>query len=42
MTFVKVNEYPITIPKYHGRKVKRTYVDEICKRLGLDDEDGID
>ncbi len=38
--FVKQGAFPINIPKKHGRKVKRHYLDEICKRLGLDEIDG--
>jgi predicted RNA binding protein YcfA (HicA-like mRNA interferase family) len=37
--FKKPGEYPITVPKKHGRKVKRHYWDELCVRLGLDDLD---
>lgn len=35
--FVKPGEQPFTVPKKHGHKVKRVYLVEICKRLGLDD-----
>jgi len=35
--FVKTGGPPFTIPKKHGRKVKRAYLVEICKRLGLND-----
>lgn len=27
----------IVVPKVHGRKVKRVYLDLICERLGLDE-----
>ena len=37
--FVKPGEYPISVPKKHGRTVKRHYLDELCKRLGLDEID---
>ncbi len=36
VTFVKAGEFPITVPKSGGRKVKRVYLDMICQRLGLD------
>lgn len=36
-TFVKEGEFPLTVSTYGGRKVKRTYLTEICDRLGLDD-----
>lgn len=35
--FTKVGERPITVPKDGGRWVKRTYLDLLCERLGLDD-----
>ncbi len=35
--FVKMGEFPIIVPKSGGHKVKRTYLDQICERLGLDD-----
>ncbi len=35
--FTKEGESTITVPKVHGRKVKRTYLDLIIERLGLDD-----
>ncbi len=35
-TFVKTGEFPITVPKMGGRKVKRVYLDLICERLELD------
>lgn len=35
--FVKEGEGLITVPKHHGKKVKRTYLAIICERLGLDD-----
>lgn len=37
--FVKPGEFPISVPKQHGRKVKRHYLDELCERLGLDEID---
>lgn len=39
VTFVKKGEYPITVPKKGGRKVKGRYLDEICQRLRLDEID---
>jgi predicted RNA binding protein YcfA (HicA-like mRNA interferase family) len=38
VTFMKSGEYPITVPKKGGRKVKGRYLDEICQRLNLDEE----
>jgi predicted RNA binding protein YcfA (HicA-like mRNA interferase family) len=35
VSFTKPGERTLTIPNFHG-KVKRVYLDEICKRLGLD------
>ena len=35
--FVKPGERTISVPLVSGRKVKRTYLDQICERLGLDD-----
>ena len=35
LIFVKDGEM-MSIPLVHGRRVKRIYLDEICKRLGLD------
>ena len=35
--FVKRGERTISVPLVSGRKVKRTYLDQICERLGLDD-----
>jgi predicted RNA binding protein YcfA (HicA-like mRNA interferase family) len=35
--FVKAGERTISVPVVSGRKVKRTYLDQICERLGLDD-----
>lgn len=35
--FVKDGEYPINVPKKYGRKVRRHYLDDICKRLELDE-----
>jgi hypothetical protein len=37
MTFTKPGEFPIGLAKVSGKVVKRTYLVEICKRLGLDD-----
>jgi predicted RNA binding protein YcfA (HicA-like mRNA interferase family) len=34
--FTKPGEYPITVPKVGGRRVKRTYLRLIIERLGLD------
>ncbi len=36
-TFTKPGEFPIGLAKVSGKTVKRTYLVEICKRLGLDD-----
>jgi predicted RNA binding protein YcfA (HicA-like mRNA interferase family) len=36
VTFVKEGEYPISIPLVQGRRVKRTYLVDICERLGFD------
>jgi predicted RNA binding protein YcfA (HicA-like mRNA interferase family) len=36
--FVKPGDYPITVPKHGGQKVKRRYCDLVCERLGLDEE----
>lgn len=36
--FVKPGEQSLTVPKVGGRKVKRVYLDDICDRLGLDEE----
>lgn len=38
VTFVKAGERSITIPLRGGSKVGRTYLKEICDRLGLDQE----
>ena len=35
--FVKAGERTITVPKSSHDKVKRTYLDQICEQLGLDD-----
>lgn len=35
--FTKPGERTLTIPRHGGRRVKRTYLDLICERLGLDD-----
>jgi predicted RNA binding protein YcfA (HicA-like mRNA interferase family) len=37
LSFTKPGERTISIP-IHGRMVKRIYVDQICERLGLEDE----
>lgn len=39
VVFTKAGEPSITVPTASGRKVKRTYLVEICERLVLDDED---
>jgi len=36
MHFTKEGERTITVPLVKGRRVKRTYLDIICERLGLD------
>ncbi len=36
-TFTKAHEYPIVVT-VHDKRVKRGYLDEICERLGLDEE----
>lgn len=36
MMFTKPNEQRMSIPLVSGRRVKRVYLDAICKRLGLD------
>ncbi|HEY8596868.1 MAG TPA: type II toxin-antitoxin system HicA family toxin [Thermomicrobiales bacterium] len=36
-TFTKRGEFPLTVPKVGGRKVKRVYLTMLCERLGLDD-----
>lgn len=38
VTFTKANEFPIVVP-VHKRKVGRRYLDTICDRLGLDQQD---
>lgn len=35
--FVKLGEYPITVPTVKGRRVKRVYVRKIVERLGLEE-----
>jgi predicted RNA binding protein YcfA (HicA-like mRNA interferase family) len=35
-TFTKQGEYPIVVPKVRGRRVKRTYLEQIIDRLGLE------
>ncbi len=35
--FTKPGERALSIPRVGGRRVKRTYLDLICERLGLDD-----
>ena len=37
VTFRKSGELPLVVPKHHGRKVKRAYLDHVCERLGLDE-----
>ena len=37
MIFKKAGEELFSIPLVSGRKVKRVYLDRVCKRLGLDD-----
>lgn len=37
--FTKHDEERSIVPVVGGRKVKRVYLDQICERLGLDDED---
>jgi predicted RNA binding protein YcfA (HicA-like mRNA interferase family) len=37
--FVKAGQLPLTVPTKHGRTVRRTYLDMICDRLGLDEID---
>ena len=37
VTFAKEGERSIVVPKEGGRWVNRTYLDQICERLGLDD-----
>jgi predicted RNA binding protein YcfA (HicA-like mRNA interferase family) len=37
VTFTKQGEYPITVP-LDGRNVKKKYLNDICTRLGLDEE----
>ena len=34
--FKKAGQFPITIP-VHNERVEDVYIDQICKRLGLDD-----
>jgi predicted RNA binding protein YcfA (HicA-like mRNA interferase family) len=34
--FTKPHERSITVPLVDGKRVKRTYLTEICERLGLD------
>jgi predicted RNA binding protein YcfA (HicA-like mRNA interferase family) len=34
--FVKAGELTISVPRVGGRKVKRAYLNVICRRLGLD------
>jgi predicted RNA binding protein YcfA (HicA-like mRNA interferase family) len=36
-TFTKPGEYPIVVT-VHDKRVKRGYLDDICTRLGLDEE----
>lgn len=37
VSFVKADAPTIIVPLKDGNKVKRHYIDEICKLLGLDD-----
>lgn len=37
-TFTKEGEFPIVVP-VHDRKVGRRYLDTICDRLGLDQQE---
>lgn len=37
VSFKKRGERSITVPLVSGRKVKRTYLDQLCELLGLDD-----
>jgi predicted RNA binding protein YcfA (HicA-like mRNA interferase family) len=37
VSYTKEGAQPITVSKKHGRKVKRVYLDKICKLLDLDD-----
>lgn len=39
VVYKKVGERAISIPLKSGRKVRRAYLDMICRQLGLDDED---
>lgn len=37
-TFVKAGERSIfTVPKVHGKMVKRTYLDQLCDLIGMED-----
>lgn len=36
VTFVKEGEFPMTFPLVQGRRVKRTYLVDICERPGFD------
>lgn len=35
--FTKPGQWPITIPVDGGKKVKKHYLDDVCKKLGLDE-----
>lgn len=37
VSFTKAGERSITVPLLAGTRVKRAYVSEICRRLGLDE-----
>lgn len=37
VSFVKPGEFTLTVPLRTSDRVKRPYVDEICRRLELDD-----
>ena len=37
MVFIKDGEQLLSIPLVSGRRVKRIYLDQICRRLGLDE-----
>jgi predicted RNA binding protein YcfA (HicA-like mRNA interferase family) len=38
VTFTKRGDYPIVVI-VHDKRVKRGYLDDICDRLGLDEEE---
>ena len=39
VTYTKDGEYPIVVT-VHDKRVKRGYLNDICERLGLDDDTG--